>query len=73
VDYPLTAAKVGKQFQTAEQLGASRAVLVGDEWPQVKVKTLATREEVLVPADGLVGALKAEHPTPNIQLPTSNS
>ena len=49
VDFPLTAAKVGKQFQTAEQLGATRAVLVGDEWPQVKVKTLATREEVLVP------------------------
>ena len=48
VDFPLTAAKVGKQFQTAEQLGATRAVLVGDEWPQVKVKTLATREEVLV-------------------------
>jgi histidyl-tRNA synthetase len=47
VDYPLSAAKVGKQFQTAEQLGARYAVLLGDEWPQVKVKTLATREEVL--------------------------
>ena len=49
-DFPLTAAKVGKQFQTAEQLGARLTVLVGDEWPQVKVKTLATREEVLVAA-----------------------
>ena len=57
VDFPLTAAKVGKQFQTAEQLGATRAVLVGDEWPQVKVKTLATREEVLVPATELAAAL----------------
>ena len=47
-DFPLTAAKVGKQFQTAEQLGARLAILIGDEWPQVKVKTLATREEVLV-------------------------
>jgi histidyl-tRNA synthetase len=53
VDFPLTAAKVGKQFQTAENLGATRAVLVGDEWPLVKVKTLATREEALVPADDL--------------------
>src|SRR5204862_667844 len=53
VDFPLTAAKVGKQFQTAENLGATRAVLVGDEWPQVKVKTLATREEVLVPIEDL--------------------
>ncbi|HYR59511.1 MAG TPA: histidine--tRNA ligase, partial [Chthoniobacteraceae bacterium] len=56
VDFPLTAAKVGKQFQTAEQLGATRAVLVGDEWPQVKVKTLATREERLVSPDDLATA-----------------
>jgi histidyl-tRNA synthetase len=55
VDYPLTAAKVGKQFQTAEDLGATIAILYGDEWPQVKVKTLATREEVLVPHNELVG------------------
>jgi histidyl-tRNA synthetase len=48
VDYPLTSEKVGRQFQTAEQLGARVAVLFGDEWPQVKVKTLATREELLV-------------------------
>ena len=34
VDYPLTSEKVGKQFQTAEQLGARVAVLFGDEWPQ---------------------------------------
>src|SRR6266480_521230 len=48
VDYPLMSEKVGKQFQTAEQLGARVAVLFGDEWPQVKVKTLATREELLI-------------------------
>jgi histidyl-tRNA synthetase len=57
VDFPLTAAKVGKQFQTAEQLGATRAVLVGDEWPEVKVKTLATREEVQLPHTELSTAL----------------
>jgi histidyl-tRNA synthetase len=54
VDYPLTSVKVGKQFQTAEDLGATVAVLYGDEWPQVKVKTLATREEVLVPHNELI-------------------
>jgi histidyl-tRNA synthetase len=48
VDYPLVSEKVGKQFQTAEQLGARVAVLFGDEWPQVKVKTLASREELLI-------------------------
>jgi histidyl-tRNA synthetase len=57
VDFPLTAAKVGKQFQAAEQLGAKHAVLVGDEWPQVKLKTLATREEVLASVDEAVARL----------------
>ena len=57
VDFPLTAAKVGRQFQTAEQLGATRAVLIGDEWPQMKLKTLATREEKLVTLDELAASL----------------
>lgn len=48
VEFPLTAAKVGKQFQAAEQLGARYAVLLGDEWPLIKLKTLATREEELI-------------------------
>ena len=59
VDYPLSPAKVGKQFQTAEQLGARVAVLFGDEWPQVKVKNLATREESLVHHGELLARLQA--------------
>jgi histidyl-tRNA synthetase len=59
VDYPLTNEKVGKQFQTAEQLGAGVAVLFGDEWPQVKVKNLATREESLVHHGELLAHLQA--------------
>ncbi|MDB6148625.1 MAG: hisS [Chthoniobacter sp.] len=52
VDFPLVAGKVGKQFQTAEQLGAKHAVVVGDEWPRIRLKTLASREEIeLDPAD----------------------
>ncbi len=57
VDFPLVAAKVGKQFQTAEHLGARLAVLIGEEWPQVKVKTLATREERLVAHEELASCL----------------
>jgi histidyl-tRNA synthetase len=57
-DFPLDTAKVGKQFQAAEQLGARFAVVVGQEWPQVKVKTLATRTETAVPQDALAGWLK---------------
>ena len=59
VDYPLTSEKVGKQFQTAEQLAARVAVLFGDEWPQVKVKNLATREESSVHHAELLAHLQA--------------
>ncbi len=54
VDYPLAPAKVGKQFQMAEDLGANLAILYGDEWPKVKIKTLATRTERLVDHDALL-------------------
>jgi histidyl-tRNA synthetase len=57
VDYPLTATKVARQFQTAEDAGASLAILFGDEWPQVKVKTLATREESLIAHDALLDSV----------------
>src|SRR5213594_1259128 len=54
VDYPLASEKVGKQFQTAEQLGARVAVLFGDEWPQLKIKDMATGEQQLVTKDNFV-------------------
>ena len=57
VDYSIAPAKVGKQFQTAEHLGARWAILYGDEWPQVKVKILATREEQLVRHEELLAHL----------------
>ena len=45
VDYSFTPAKIGKQLQQAEHLGARQALILGDEWPLLKLKTLATREE----------------------------
>jgi histidyl-tRNA synthetase len=65
VDYPLTSEKVGKQFQTAEQLGARVAILFGDEWPQVKVKNLTTREESLVHHAELLAHLQAQSSLPS--------
>ena len=53
VDYALAPAKVGKQFQAAEQLGARVAILLGDEWPQVAVKDLATGKQELVVSGSL--------------------
>ncbi|MEK0447112.1 MAG: Histidine--tRNA ligase [Verrucomicrobiota bacterium] len=56
-DFGLSPSKVGKQFQAAEGLGARFAVVVGEEWPQVKLKTLATRQEQLVAVENLPAAL----------------
>jgi histidyl-tRNA synthetase len=57
VDYPLTPTKVARQFQAAEDAGASLALLYGDEWPQVKVKNLPTREESLIDHGALLGSV----------------
>jgi histidyl-tRNA synthetase len=59
VDYPLTPTKVPKQFQTAEDLDATIAILYGDEWPQVKIKNMATGQQELVPHDRLLAHLQA--------------
>jgi histidyl-tRNA synthetase len=59
VDYPLAPAKVGKQFQTAEQLGARLAILFGDEWPQIKLKDLRSGEQTLVAQPELAAKVAA--------------
>jgi len=45
VDYPLAKAKMGKQFQKAEQLGARYAIVIGSEFPMLQVKNLNERRE----------------------------
>jgi histidyl-tRNA synthetase len=44
-DYAFGEVKVGKQFQAADSAGARFAVVIGSEWPEVKVKRLADRDE----------------------------
>jgi histidyl-tRNA synthetase len=58
VDYSLGQAKVGKQFQAAEQLGARIALVFGDEWPQVALKELASGKQELVSHEELIAHLK---------------
>jgi histidyl-tRNA synthetase len=53
VGFPLGVEKVGKQFGAAEGAGASHAVVIGSEWPVVKVKRLADRHEEEVAKDAL--------------------
>jgi histidyl-tRNA synthetase len=60
VDYPLTPTKVARQFKAAEDARAALALLFGDEWPQVKIKDLATREEMLIAREGLFAHLQAQ-------------
>jgi len=59
VDYPLTTTKVARQFQTAEDAGASLAILFGDEWPEVAVKNLATGEQQLASRDDFISRVEA--------------
>jgi histidyl-tRNA synthetase len=65
VEFPLTPAKVGKQFQTAEQLGARVVILFGDEWPQVKLKDLRTGEQSLLPHTELPARFATLLPAPS--------
>jgi len=58
-DFALSAVKVGKQFQAAEALGAQFAVVVGAEWPELKIKALATRTEHSTTPELLASQLRA--------------
>ncbi len=44
-DFTLTPAKVAKQFQSAERSGARFALIVGAEYPELKLKVLSSRAE----------------------------
>ena len=44
-DLPMGNAKVAKQFQSAEKCGARFALVVGAEYPELKLKILASRTE----------------------------
>jgi histidyl-tRNA synthetase len=57
VDYSLAPSKVGRQFQQAETVKAKYAVVIGQEWPQVRVKLLAERTEQIISRDDLPAVL----------------
>ena len=64
-DLPLTAAKVPKQFQSAERSRARFAVVVGAEYPVLKLKILASRAEETFAADTAVPWLTARLQQPD--------
>ncbi|MDX2227134.1 MAG: histidine--tRNA ligase [Verrucomicrobiae bacterium] len=62
-DYSLAAAKVGKQFQAAEERGAKCAVVIApEEWVagNVKLKNLSTREEIPLAKEQMVTWLQSK-------------
>ncbi len=60
VAFSLASERIGKQFSAAENSGALFAVMIGAEWPQIKVKKLSTREEVSIPQGQLVSYLQQQ-------------
>ncbi|MEI7908412.1 MAG: histidine--tRNA ligase [Verrucomicrobiota bacterium] len=64
-DLPLAAAKVPKQFQSAERSRARFALIVGTEYPALKLKILASRAEETGHADSAVAWLTARLQQPD--------
>lgn len=62
VAFSLGAERVGKQFGAAEEAGATHAIVIGAEWPLLKVKHLATRTEEVVTQEALAEWLKKSKP-----------
>ena len=65
VDYPLGADKVGRQFKDADASGARFALVVGTEWPTMKLKDLRARTESDLPQESLAdwaGSLQTPAP-----------
>jgi histidyl-tRNA synthetase len=57
IDFSMSAQKVGKQFQAAENQKARFALVFGAEYPQVQMKNLISREQTMVSADDLVATV----------------
>ena len=65
VDYPLNADKVGRQFKDADASGAAVALVVGEEWPKLKIKDLKARTETEQPHEALADwAANLQTPAP---------
>ncbi|MEM9016219.1 MAG: histidine--tRNA ligase [Verrucomicrobiota bacterium] len=61
VQYSFASTKVGKQFQAAEQAGATYAVVIGSEFPEVAVKDLSDRSEERLDCESLASYFSAKN------------
>ena len=64
-DLCLGPAKFGKQFQSAEHVGAEIAVIIGSEYPDLSVKNLSTRKEIKATPGTLLSSISSlQEPAP---------
>ncbi len=65
VEYPLNPDKVPRQFKDAEASGATVALVVGEEWPKLKIKDLQARTETELAQEALADwAANLQTPAP---------
>lgn len=62
VDLPLAPAKMNNQLKRAEKMGATYALIIGSEYPDMELKNMATRESIKLGPNGLIEEL--QHLTP---------
>jgi len=61
VDYPMAKLKMNKQFKKAEESRARYGLVIGGEYPEMKLKILSARtEETLHPNTNVVDVIKAK-------------
>ena len=68
-DWPLSPVKINKQFKAADQTLARFALVVGSEFPDLKLKNLNTRTEETIPAgSNTIDVIKARLAAPDEPL-----
>ena len=68
-DWPLSPVKINKQFKAADQTLARFALVVGSEFPDLKLKNLNTRTEETIPAGSdAIDVIKARLAAPDEPL-----
>ncbi|HIX19075.1 MAG TPA: hypothetical protein H9862_00560, partial [Candidatus Akkermansia intestinigallinarum] len=62
VDIPLSASKMGAQLKHADKIGATYAIVIGSEYPELQLKVLATRETYNTDLESLLDMFLPEDP-----------
>ena len=65
-DWPLSPVKINKQFKAADHTLARFAIVIGSEYPELKLKNLNSRTEETIPANSnILDVIKARLESPD--------